>query len=142
MVVLRLNVAERTIVTPFIDAQFTIHLLVRLIPQFVVNVGDEVVDNPSLRELVGLEAILHRDAVLHGIGASGALVEVVVVVGNLLNDCTEVVAFCVVVALTVSRVRLNDQQGIVVVMGKSRCLPCEDVMSAMSTIASDHGRSS
>ena len=117
-----------------------VHLGVGFVPKFIVDESFKVVDEPSLSNLVGLESVLGEHVASGVLGRGTTLIEIRVIIGNLVDDRTKVVALGVVVLLAVGCIGLNDEQSIVVVVSKSCCLPCKHIVTTMPTIASYHTR--
>ena len=100
-----------------IDTQLMIHFLVWLIIQIIINKLFQVINHLLLRQLVGLETILRQYIVFHILRTARSLIQIIVVVGNLLQNGQKVITLRVVVLLSVGRITLYHQQRIIIIMG-------------------------
>ena len=125
---------------PLVDSQLVIHFPVWLIPEHIIHKLLQIVNHPTLRQLIGLESILGKHIIAHVLRTCGALIQIIVVIGYLVQDTSEVVAFRIVVLLSICRVALDYQQGIIIVMSQCCRHPRQLVVPYVSSPSCHHFR--
>ena len=111
------DVTQTAIIMSLIYAQLMIHFLVWLLIQVIINKLFQVINHLLLRQLVGLETIFRQYVVFHILRTARSLIQIIVVVGNLLQNSQKVITLRIVVLLSVGSITLYHQKRIIILMG-------------------------